>query len=185
MCSLPSLLLVSWISMVSWQSHWPVDTVDILNAFYESIVVKVQNVMFWPQWCLLRWQHNPASKEWGWVAMMICDIQQISIRIFKCLASLCSPTKSQTHLYGAYPKIVAILDPGLRAVASHLRGICVFWGYHYFGSIPYTCLHTCNTIIVIYIHTYIYILGGGFKYFFYFHPYLGTNIFQMGGSTTN
>ena len=35
----------------------------------------------------------------------------------------CSPTKSQTHLYGAYPKIVAILDPGLWTVASHLRGI--------------------------------------------------------------
>ena len=35
--------------------------------------------------------------------------------------------------------------------------VLYFGGYHYFGSIPYTCLHTCNTIIVIYIHVYIYI----------------------------
>ena len=97
MCSLPSLLLVSWISMVSWQSDWPVDMVDILNAFYESIFVKVQNAMFWPPMMLVAMATQPGSKEWGWVAMMICDIQQISIRMFKCLASFfCGPTKSHT-----------------------------------------------------------------------------------------
>ena len=159
--------------MVSWQSDWPVDMVDILNAFYESSFGKVQNAMFWPPMMLVAMAIQPASKEWGWVAMMICDIQQISIRIFKCLASLCSPTKSQTRLYGAYPKIVAILFMyscfSFKGYFVLYFGVPLFWinplylftyMQHYYSDI--------HTRIIIYIYWVVV------SNMFYFHPYLVT-----------
>ena len=39
--------------------------VDILNAFYESIVVKVQNVMFWPPMMLVAMATQPRKQRMG------------------------------------------------------------------------------------------------------------------------